>query len=187
MRSRRRARGWGAGLVAAIVIAPAMLASSAEEGTAADEARRAVADLRERLGAALRRAMSEGGPAAAITVCREDAPEITASLRSDRVEVGRTSHRLRNPANAPRVWMKPLLDDYLASPPEPGSHRVVALDDGAIGYVEPIYLKPLCATCHGESIAPDLREKIRALYPEDRATGFSPGELRGLFWATVRP
>jgi hypothetical protein len=30
-----------------------------------------------------------------------------------------------------------------------------------------------------------MREVIGALYPQDQATGFSPGELRGAFTASV--
>jgi hypothetical protein len=38
--------------------------------------------------------------------------------------------------------------------------------------------------CHGpsESLAPDIKEKLATLYPQDQATGFSEGELRGWFW-----
>ncbi|MEX2498681.1 MAG: DUF3365 domain-containing protein [Wenzhouxiangellaceae bacterium] len=42
-----------------------------------------------------------------------------------------------------------------------------------------------CVICHGESIAPELAETIKQLYPQDQATGFAPGELRGAFSVTV--
>jgi hypothetical protein len=40
---------------------------------------------------------------------------------------------------------------------------------------------PVCTTCHGATVAPDVAAAIAARYPEDRATGFSPGDLRGAF------
>ena len=43
------------------------------------------------------------------------APEIAAGLSTDGVRVGRTSHRLRNPANAPRPWMEPVLAELRAA------------------------------------------------------------------------
>jgi len=115
------------------------------------------------------------------------APETAREAGASGIAVGRTSHRLRNPANAPEPWMEPLIEHYVGRPPEPGSHRTVDLGERGTGYVEPIYLQPLCVTCHGEAVDPGLLAAIRERYPEDRATGFRPGELRGLFWAVVPP
>jgi RND family efflux transporter MFP subunit len=144
----------------------------------------AVAALRSELLAALTRALVEG-PAAAIDACRVEAPRIAERIAARGVAVGRTSHRLRNPQNAPEPWILPLLDELRAAPPEPSTWRSVDLGERGTGYVEPIHLQPLCATCHGEAVEPALLERIRALYPSDEAVGFRVGELRGLFWAVV--
>jgi hypothetical protein len=39
----------------------------------------------------------------------------------------------------------------------------------------------MCVTCHGTAsdIPATLAEKIRAEYPQDQATGYSVGKLRG--------
>jgi hypothetical protein len=42
----------------------------------------------------------------------------------------------------------------------------------------------VCLTCHGSDIAPELRTEINTYYPEDMATGFELGELRGAFTIT---
>jgi hypothetical protein len=63
--------------------------------------------------------------------------------------------------------------------------KVVVLDEDTVGYVEPIYLQPMCVTCHGTAIAPEVEERIRSLYPNDEATGFEPGHFRGVFWAEL--
>ena len=81
--------------------------------------------------------------------------------------------------------MLPFFDEFRGRPPEAGAYRTVDLGPRGVGYVEPIHLQPLCATCHGESIEPTLLEAIRSRYPEDQAVGFRVGELRGLFWAVV--
>ncbi len=39
-------------------------------------------------------------------------------------------------------------------------------------------------TCHGSSLQPELKAEILCLYPNDQATGFKPGELRGAFTVT---
>ena len=77
--------------------------------------------------------------------------------------------------------MAPVLNAYVATADdfEPVS---VKLPEGRAGYVEPILTQPLCLTCHGDVQDPALLERIKADYPEDRATGFEAGELRGVFW-----
>ena len=132
----------------------------------------------------LKQALVDGlaaGPAAAIAACRIEAPAIAARLSTDGLRVGRTSHRLRNPDNRSPDWVTPVLEDYLAGDREP---RAVRIAGDRIGYVEPIVLQPMCATCHGTAIAPDVADAIAARYPDDEATGFEPGDLRGVFWVT---
>ena len=149
-----------------------------------EKARNALQPLKEQLVDALTGALEEGGPENAIAVCRDEAPRIAAELSVGGVRMGRTSHKLRNPDNAPQPWVEPLLATYLEDPenPEP---RAVRLDNSTIGYVEPIYAMSFCLSCHGPSIEPALQETIRSLYPEDQATGFRMNELRGLFWVTL--
>ncbi len=144
--------------------------------------------------AALQTALKEGlakGPVDAVDACRIRAPAIAREASGttpdgEAVAVGRTSHKLRNPANAPRDWVRPLLAAYLGQPAD-RTPRVVELGDGGWGYVQPIVMQPLCLTCHGEAIAEPLRTRINSLYPGDGATGFTDGEFRGLFWAEFSP
>ena len=139
-----------------------------------------LAPFKQELQQALREGLAQG-PADAIAVCSVQAPEIAASLSRDGVAMGRTSHRLRNPANASPEWVSPIVDAYAssASDREP---RIVEISETQLGYVEPIVLQPLCLTCHGETLAPDIASRIAELYPEDRATGFEVGDFRGVFW-----
>jgi hypothetical protein len=172
-----------------ILLVYALFAATGDPAHAGDAARpaegvAAIARLRDSLGAALREALAQG-PEQAIAACRVEAPRLAREIGSAGVTVGRTSHRLRNPGNAPDEWMLPLLEEFRRTEPRPGSFRTVDLGARGTGYVEPIYLQPLCATCHGESVDTALLERIRELYPSDEATGFRVGEFRGLFWAVV--
>ena len=126
----------------------------------------------------------EDGPEHAIAVCRVRAGEIAAELAVGGVEMGRTSHRVRNSANAPRPWMEPLLAEYLDSP-EDRTPRAVRLEGGRFGYVAPIHMRAQCMSCHGPAVKESLMEEIRALYPDDQATGFRVDDFRGLFWITM--
>lgn len=121
------------------------------------------------------------GPVHAITACQLQAPEIAKSLSLEGVVVGRTSNRLRNPANASPEWVSPVLDSWLVASAE-HEPQIVELADNRLGYVEPILLKPLCLTCHGSNLMPEVTARIDELYPEDRATDFETGDLRGVFW-----
>ena len=151
---------------------------------AGERARSALIPLKQNLKSALVAALADS-PITAVDVCQLSAPVITEGARSPGIRVGRTSDRLRNPANAPRPWMEPLLAQLAEQKPPPGSGSVVALEGDRVGYVEPIYLMPLCATCHGASVPPELLAHIRQRYPEDRAVGYEPGDLRGMFWVEV--
>ena len=137
--------------------------------------------FKQQLRAALQAGMTEG-PAAAIRVCRDEAPAIAESLSTDGVTMGRTSHRLRNPENRPPAWTAPLLDRYATGAVSGGT--TVALDGGVTGYVEPITVQPVCLACHGATLAPGVADALTRLYPDDAATGFAAGDFRGLFWVT---
>jgi len=126
----------------------------------------------------------EQGPVKAISVCRVEAPKLAEKASTASAQVGRTSRKLRNPDNAPKPWMEPILDRY-ESDPESREPAVVIIDEHTVGYVEPIYLQPLCVTCHGATLAPDLAAKIEELYPSDQAVGYAAGDLRGVFWAEL--
>ena len=149
-----------------------------------ERAQEALAPFRTQLVDALTGALEEGGAENAIRVCRERAPEIAAALSIDGVQMGRTSHKVRNPANAPAPWVEPLLEEYLESPTT-ARPRAVYIDEATMGYVEPIYVVHFCLSCHGPSIDSELLEEIQALYPEDQATGFKANDLRGVFWVTM--
>jgi hypothetical protein len=59
--------------------------------------------------------------------------------------------------------------------------RFAAASDGSARYMQAIVLQPMCAMCHGDSLAPEVRATIQENYPDDQATGFAVGELRGAF------
>lgn len=162
--------------------ASALTESEANQFAAATAARDALFNtLMERLVAALQ----EGGPAAAIGVCKDAAPALAKEVGGARgLTIGRTAYRLRNPRNTPPAWAVPYVGAQRAEP-------VVLRDEsgGALAALFPIQLKSECLQCHGapEDIQPDVREAIRKAYPRDNATGFKEGELRGWFHVTVPP
>ena len=144
----------------------------------------ALEPLKRELRNALIGALKKDGPERAIEVCRLRAPEIARLASTGGAVLGRTSHRVRNPENAPEAWMSVFLEEYLADPDD-DEPRAVRLASGDIGYVEPIRMKGICMQCHGDRIEPAVKARLQALYPDDEATGFEKGELRGLFWVVI--
>ncbi|MEJ2720956.1 MAG: hypothetical protein P8181_07415, partial [bacterium] len=88
-------------LVSVATLVGAAGCGGAEDAVSSEEIQQAdaaVAAFKKELQGALRDALVDG-PENAIEVCRVEAPAIGARLAADGVEVGRTSHRLRNPKN----------------------------------------------------------------------------------------
>jgi hypothetical protein len=155
--------------------------------TDAQEEQRAIAlaardALFQQLLERLMETLATSGPAAAIEVCQQQAPQIAADVSQQYgIDIGRTSHRLRNPKNKPPEWARPLVDSQTAEP------QFLALQDGRLGALLPIHLKAQCLMCHGpeDQILPDVKDALSRAYPKDQATGFQEGDLRGWFWVSV--
>jgi len=143
----------------------------------------AVSALKVGLKKELEQAMAAGGPDNALGVCRDRAPALATELATKyQVQVGRSSHKLRNPSNVPRAWVKPIIDEWLKTSAAERKPRVVSVSKNVVGYIEPIATGAFCLACHGE-VPAATQAKIKALYPSDQATGFEEGDLRGVFWA----
>jgi len=157
---------------------PAAALTKAEEATQA---------LMTTLQARLQGALRDGATVDALGVCADVAQEITTRVREEQgISVRRTALKVRNPANAPdgyeRAWLEANADR--ASFPPGGVHEVVTRPDGAreLRYLRPILLQALCVRCHGSpgQIDDDTTAALARLYPEDAATGYVPGQLRGV-------
>ncbi|MCA9563683.1 MAG: DUF3365 domain-containing protein, partial [Myxococcales bacterium] len=60
---------------------------------------------------------------------------------------------------------------------------------GQVAELSPILMSTACLPCHGDEnhLIPALNEPLHRLYPDDQATGFEEGEVRGYFWAQSTP
>jgi len=124
-------------------------------------------------------ALDEGGPDGAIEVCSMRAPEIAGVISNQYgVILGRTSHRLRNSSNLPPEWAAELVQNQASEP------TWLVGPDGQIAGLLPIPTRAECGMCHGprEEISEEVLAKLAEYYPEDAATGFAEGDLRGWVW-----
>lgn len=126
-------------------------------------------------------AIGENGPAKSIKVCKTSAPAVAEQLSKDGIRIGRTSFKLRNPANTPPEWAASFVAEKTAEA------TFVELPEERLGALLPIKLKQTCLMCHGKDaeILPEVKAAIVSSYPQDQATGFAEGDLRGYFWVEV--
>ncbi len=150
-----------------------------------ERAQAAAAELGKRLKGRLMETIGSEGPIAAIRVCSEEAPEIARQVSADSdLTVSRTSLKVRNPDNAPdareravlELWRNRIEAGTPASALEP-----FASDSDDFLWMKPIVAEPPCLMCHGSDVPAAVADAIAARYPQDRATGYSAGDLRGAF------
>lgn len=182
------------------LLAAAFAAGAAEKGsprletvdTRVAEGREFAARLGSGLKTALTSAIADDGPIGAIDVCRTEAPAIAAEVSRPGVVAGRTALRVRNPANAPDADEREVLEEFarrLAAGEKPDDIEDFRATSRGSRYMKAIVTQPMCTTCHGVAVAPELRKTILDRYPEDQAIGFEPGSLRGAFvvkWSDAR-
>jgi len=132
----------------------------------------------------LQGALAAGGPVEAINVCSERAPEIAAELSANSGwSVRRVSLKPRNADIAsPDTWEQATLADFdrrQQSGEAGGTINTSAIVDGEYRYMQAQPTMPLCLTCHGEDLDPAVRSALAEHYPNDTATGYSAGQIRG--------
>ncbi len=151
-----------------------------------ERAQQAAAELGSRLKSRLVETLAAEGPVAAIRVCSDEAPQIArqVSAQTGRT-VSRTSLRVRNPDNTPdareravlELWQKRVED---GTPPAALEAFVSDAGDDFL-WMKPIVVAAPCLMCHGRSIPDNVAAAIADRYPQDRATGYAEGDLRGAF------
>jgi hypothetical protein len=174
---------------------PVLLMTGCATGPTADEqaamgaeARKTAGSLIQQLGGELKQAMGTQGPEGAISVCKEKAPAIAASLsKSSGFDVKRVSPKNRNPAGVPDAWeaeAQARLEKRLAAGEKPETLDTWQVVDTPKGqqfrYAKALPVQPLCLTCHGEVIPDGIKARLAAEYPNDKATGYQPGMVRGI-------
>ena len=151
--------------------------------------------LFKELSSALQNAMQDGGPAAAVTVCREIAPAINSRLSLENGwRVTRVGTRVRNPLlGTPDAWERDVLQDFAgrqqAGEALPQINHAEVTGSGEqrqFRYMRAIGTQPACLACHGpsEQIDDAIQAMLSEHYPHDQATGYKAGELRGAFSVT---
>ena len=161
----------------------------ADEAAMLQGARTLATDVPANLSKVLMDEVAKDGIVSAVGVCKDKAPEMAkaASAKSG-WGIRRVSLNNRNPKAVPDAWERAALEDF--------DRRAAAGEDAAtlekyatvetegrkeFRYMKALPVKKPCLACHGvvETIKPEVIEKIKALYPDDKATGYSLNQIRG--------
>lgn len=178
--------------ILALLALPLAAASHAIDAADADPAelrQQAIAIVKQfggMLKPELKQAIEQGGPAHAISVCADKAPEIAARLRA---ETGwylrRVSLKPRNADSAiPDAWEREVLqrfDQRQAGGESAEQMAFAEIVDGRYRFMKAQGVEGVCLNCHAAEVKPEVEAVLEEKYPDDRARGYTLGQIRGAF------
>ncbi len=166
----------------ALLITGCTTSKNAEPRISKESAISYAMETRDLLMGTLMKKVQENGTENALEFCNLNALQLTKSVAEKyKTGIKRTTDHTRNPKNAATADQKIFIQKYrelLAKGVEPKPEV-----SGKQLYI-PIVTSQLCIQCHGNpktDIKPQTLAKIKQLYPQDQATGYSEKQIRGLF------
>lgn len=149
-------------------------------------------ELIKNLEPKLQHEMKTNGLIAATSFCHTNALVLTEEVNLRQIEglsVKRISLKERSPANIPSVEQAKVLASMQQLLQQKTLPEYI-IEEGPKGYT---YYKPLvikkeaCLKCHGDiSKNPELSAFLKEHYPEDKATGYKMGDLRGAIIVEIK-
>ncbi|MEG9328423.1 DUF3365 domain-containing protein [Salinimicrobium catena] len=142
-------------------------------------------EAQQLLGQNLMREIQKNGTLEALEFCNLQAIPLTDSVANKfDASVQRVSDRNRNPVNSANSEEKAIIEVFkremsAGKDPQP----VLKMKRDSVGFYYPLVTITLCLQCHGkqEEMEFEVKEKILKLYPQDKATGYSENEVRGIW------
>ncbi len=154
------------------------------------ETRKAVLPVVPQVLNAMEVAVAEKGVVNAIPVCKEKAPALIQAKRKETGwDIRRVSLKTRNAQRGkPDIWEVRQLAYFNArvatgEKPETLENSEIDYSSGkpVLRYIKALPVGDTCLKCHGAeaTLDPQLKTKLHKYYPNDQATGYSKGEVRG--------
>ncbi len=182
-------------LLAGLLGLPILLGLQPLPAAAADPAqlKQEAMDIVKRFGGALKpelvQAIQSGGPAHAISVCAEKAPAIAQNLSNETGWlVKRVSLKARNSRTAvPDAWERKVLmqfDQRQANGESASQMAHSEIVDNKFRFMKAQGVEAVCLNCHAAEIKPDVAAALEENYPDDKARGYTLGQVRGAFSLT---
>ncbi len=151
------------------------------------EARQVSVELAEKVRSLLFQEIEKGGFVSAVRVCSEMAQQITLQFNARTGHtIRRVSLRYRNPRNIPDEYEKVKLEEFnfLNQKKQLSNDYIEVVNEQGqkyLRYMRPLITLSVCMTCHGpkENIPSEVKLILAEKYPDDHATGFLVGDVRG--------
>ena len=125
----------------------------------------------------------------AIAACSEKAPKMAAAASQNTGwAIRRVSLKNRNPKATPDTWERAVLEDFdrrRAAGENPAMIEKAEIisegDKRTLRYMKALPTQALCLNCHGgpDKIAAEVKARLTEIYPDDKAVGYSEGQIRG--------
>ena len=175
-------------IAATVLITPFITTlTHAEDDAMLAEARKVATTLPPKLLVSLQAEISKTGPEGAIPVCKDMAPKMAGEIAQQTGwKIKRVSLKARNDARAiPDAWEKAALEDFdkrAAAGEPPANLEKGEKVGGEYRFVKALPVQPLCLGCHGpaDKLSPAVQAVLAKNYPNDQATGYSVGQIRGV-------
>lgn len=139
------------------------------------------------LGKNLISQMQQGGPSQALPFCNVQAIPLTEIIATqEKVQLKRVSRMYRNSANKPNATELHVISDYESDllRGKKLAPVLISSPEGKPQFFAPIFINKKCLACHGvihSQVSKKTDSLIKALYPNDLATGYKVGDLRGIW------
>ncbi len=149
-----------------------------------DDSNELIQHLAQNLKKTLVNAIKNKGLVGAVEQCNIEAPIISQNISTKNLKVSRIASKNRNPENKAtleQVEVLKFFEQELSLGKSPKNLFKVVETEVSIQYLKPIVTGKVCLACHGSKVSGELKAKIKKLYPNDLATGFEEGSLRGAF------
>lgn len=172
--------------VKSLAIAALLMSSApqAEQTKLTQQAAIKIKAFASELKTALKANIEQGGLKQGIEVCKSLANPIAKKHSTDGWQLKRTSLKLRNSANVPDAWEQEQLSAFEQQKRQGADvSKLVAttMENGNFRLIKAIATGEVCLKCHGKNISPEVKSLLKQHYPNDLATGFELGDIRGAF------
>lgn len=172
--------------MANVYLVPNMYANDDTIDTLNAEAMTIVNKFAGTLKPQLKAALESGGPVKAIEICSNQAPDIARKLSIESGwDIKRVSLKARNHHSAePDAWETNVLQQFNERQVMGESAKKIMYSEiiaGEFRFMKAQGVEAICMTCHGEKISASVSEALKRHYPDDMATGYSLGQIRGAF------
>lgn len=131
--------------------------------------------------------MKQGGPSQALPFCNLRAIPLTEEIaKQEQVTIKRVAKLYRNEENKPNSEALGIINKYETAlkKGEELTPVLISSPSGKPQFFAPIMINKKCLACHG-TVGLEVSQKtdslIKILYPNDLATGYKIGDLRGVW------